>query len=109
MVKGPTVEWLINNHKLADYDYKSVVLADESKLKKSSTGDFTKQSMDKAIPKAIYGDIVGNYKKYANGQKLFFTHIVLEASKISQNNLEMLVFTQNMLMLKQVRLKEMKL
>ena len=57
-----TVEWLINNHKLADYDYKSVVLADESKLKKSSTGDFTKQSMDKAIPKAIYGDIVGNYK-----------------------------------------------
>ena len=33
MVKGPTVEWLINNHKLADYDYKSVVLADESKLK----------------------------------------------------------------------------
>ena len=37
--------------------------------------------MDKAIPKAIYGDIVGNYKKYANGQKLFFTHIVVEASK----------------------------
>ena len=109
MVKGPTVEWLINNHKLADYDYKSVVLADESKLKKSSTGDFTKQSMDKAIPKAIYGDIVGNYKKYANGQKLFFTHIVLKQVKISQNNLEMLVFTQNMLMLKQVRLKEMKL
>ncbi|MGC9652068.1 DEAD/DEAH box helicase family protein [Staphylococcus warneri] len=34
MVKGPSVEWLINNNKLADYDYKSVVLADESKLKK---------------------------------------------------------------------------
>ena len=33
MVKGPSVEWLINNNKLADYDYKSVVLADESKLK----------------------------------------------------------------------------
>lgn len=60
--------------------------------------------MDKAIPKAIYGDIVENYKKYANGQKLFFTHIVLKQVKISQNNLEMLVFTQNMLMLKQALL-----
>lgn len=64
--------------------------------------------MDKAIPKAIYGDIVGNYKKYANGQKLFFMHIVLKQVKRLQNNLEMLVFTQNMLMLKQVQLKEMK-
>lgn len=81
MVEGPTVEWLIKNQRLADYDYKSVVLADESKLKKSSTGDYTKKSMDNAIPKAIYGDIVDNYQKYANGQKtILYAHSV-EASQ----------------------------
>ncbi|MCG1570851.1 DEAD/DEAH box helicase [Staphylococcus epidermidis] len=85
MVKGPTVEWLINNRKLADYDYKSVVLVDESKLKKSSTGDYTKQSMDKAIPKAIYGDIVENYKKYANGQKtILYAHSVEASENIAE-------------------------
>ena len=81
MVEGPSVEWLINNNRLADYDYKSIVMADNTKLKKSSTGDYTKKSMDEAIPKAIYGDIVGNYKKYANGQKtILYAHSV-EASK----------------------------
>ena len=50
-------------------------------MKKSSTGDYTKKSMDEAIPKAIYGDIVDNYKKYANGQKtILYAHSV-EASK----------------------------
>ncbi|MDW3879882.1 DEAD/DEAH box helicase [Staphylococcus saprophyticus] len=81
MIEGPSVEWLINNNRLADYDYKSIVMADNTKLKKSSTGDYTKKSMDEAIPKAIYGDIVGNYKKYANGQKtILYAHSV-EASK----------------------------
>lgn len=81
MVEGPSVEWLISNNRLADYDYKSIAMADTKKLKKSSTGDYTKKSMDEAIPKAIYGDIVGNYKKYAQGQKtILYAHSV-EASK----------------------------
>lgn len=81
MVEGPTVEWLIENKRLADYQYKSIVMADTDKLKKSSTGDYTKKSMDEAIPKAIYGNIVDNYKKYANGQKtILYAHSV-EASK----------------------------
>ncbi|PTK63351.1 helicase [Staphylococcus haemolyticus] len=85
MVKGPSVEWLIKNNKLADYEYKSVVLADESKLKKSSTGDYTKKSMDNAIPKAIYGNIVENYKKFANGQKtILYAHSVETSEKISE-------------------------
>ncbi|MGZ2417172.1 superfamily II DNA or RNA helicase [Staphylococcus caledonicus] len=85
MVKGPSVEWLIKNNKLADYEYKSVVLADESKLKKSSTGDYTKKSMDNAIPKAIYGNIVENYKKFANGQKtILYAHSVETSKDIAE-------------------------
>lgn len=85
MVKGPSVEWLIKNNKLSDYEYKSVVLADESKLKKSSTGDYTKKSMDNAIPKAIYGNIVENYKKFANGQKtILYAHSVETSKDIAE-------------------------
>ena len=85
MVEGPTVEWLIKNERLADYEYKSVVLADESKLKKSSTGDYTKKSMDEAIPKAIYGNIVENYKKFANGQKtILYSHSVETSKDIAE-------------------------
>ncbi|MGX0628269.1 superfamily II DNA or RNA helicase [Staphylococcus haemolyticus] len=85
MVKGPSVEWLIKNNKLADYEYKSVVLADESKLKKSRTGDYTKKSMDNAIPKAIYGNIVENYIKFANGQKtILYAHSVETSKDIAE-------------------------
>ncbi|RIN77814.1 DEAD/DEAH box helicase [Staphylococcus simulans] len=81
MVEGPSVRWLIDNQKLAPYKYKSVVLADTKKLKKNSTGDYTKKSMDDAIPKAIYGNIVENYRKFADGQKtILYAHSV-EASK----------------------------
>ncbi|MCO4357287.1 DEAD/DEAH box helicase family protein [Staphylococcus agnetis] len=82
IVKGPTVEWLIENNKLAPYKYKSIALVDSSKLRKSSTGDYTKKSMDEAVPKAIYGDIVSSYRKFANGQKtILYAHSV-EASKL---------------------------
>lgn len=85
MVEGPSVKWLIDNNKLADYHYKSVVLADESKLKRSSTGDYTKKSMDEAIPKAIYGDIVSNYIKHANGQKtILYAHSVESSKTIAE-------------------------
>lgn len=81
MVEGPSVKWLIDNQRLAPFDYKSVVLADTEKLKKNSLGEFTKSSMDKAIPKAIYGNIVENYKRFADGQKtILYAHSV-EASK----------------------------
>jgi len=41
--------------------------------------------MDKAIPKAIYGDIVENYKKYANGQKtILYAHSVEASENIAE-------------------------
>lgn len=80
-VYGKQVQYLIDNHKLADYDYYSVNLADEKSLKKSSTGDYTKQSIDNAIDKAIYGDVVKHYKEIADGRKsILYAHSV-EASR----------------------------
>ena len=69
------------NERLADYEYKSVVLADESKLKKSSTGDYTKKSMDEAILKQLRQHC-RELQKFANGQKRYFIHTVLRRVRI---------------------------
>ena len=81
MIHGKTVQWLIDNDSLAPFDYYSVTLADLDKLKKSSTGDYTKKSMDEATSNAVYGDAVEHYKQLADGQQaILYAHSV-EASK----------------------------
>lgn len=80
MVEGQSVDWLIDNNFLAPYDYYAPTLADMDKLKKSSTGDYTKQSMDESV-KAIYGDVVSHYNKLAAGEKSIVYAHSIEASK----------------------------
>lgn len=81
MVEGKTVSWLIENHYLAPYEYYSVKLVDDSKLKKSSTGDFTSKSMDDAIGKTIFGDVVKTYQTKTPGQKAIVYAHDIEYSK----------------------------
>ncbi|MBR7928404.1 DEAD/DEAH box helicase [Aerococcaceae bacterium zg-ZUI334] len=81
LIIGPTPKWLIDNERLAPYEYYSVDLTDKSKLKKSSTGDYTNQSMDDAIGKTIYGDVVKHYRKLADGQKTILYAHNIEYSK----------------------------
>lgn len=84
-VYGETVEWLIENNNLAPFKYYGVNLADENLLKKSSTGDYTKQSIDNAVDKAIYGDVVQHYQKLANGRKtILYAHSVEASERIAE-------------------------
>lgn len=85
MVEGPQVEWLIENNFLAPYKYYSVNLIDEDKLKKSSTGDYTKNSIDDAIGGTIYGDVIENYRKLADGkQAIVYCHSVDFSKEVAQ-------------------------
>lgn len=85
MVKGKSVEWLIENDSLAPFKYYSIELADLNKLKKSSTGDYTYDSMDEALDKAIYGDAVKHYKKLADGQQaILYAHSVQASKDLAQ-------------------------
>lgn len=75
LVEGPTVEWLIQNGFLAPFDYYAPSLADLSQLKKSSSGDYSKKSMDSSLNKAIFGDVVKHYKDLAEGkQAILYAH-----------------------------------
>lgn len=77
LIEGPDVEWLIDNERLAPYDYYSVDLTDKDKLKKSSTGDYTGKSMDDSLGDTIYGDIIKHYRDIIDGQKtILYAHSV---------------------------------
>ena len=81
MVEGKSVEWLINNHCLAPFDYFSVNMVNESKLGKTRMGDYTFADINEATKGIIYGDVIANYRKLADGTKtIIYTHSV-QASK----------------------------
>lgn len=81
LIEGPSVKWLIENNRLAPYEYYAPKLINTDVLKKASTGDFTKKSMDNAIEKRIYGDVVKHYRQLAdNEQAIAYCHSI-EASK----------------------------
>lgn len=85
MVAGPGVEWLIDNSFLAPYEYYAPTLADLDELRRSSTGDYTKKSIDNAIDRAIFGDIVEHYKELASGKKaILYAHSVEASSELAQ-------------------------
>lgn len=81
MVEGPQVQWLIDNRYLADFDYYAPKLIDSKKLKKTSTGDFSNDSITKSLERKAFGDCVEYYRKLADGQQaILYAHSV-EASK----------------------------
>lgn len=81
MVEGKSVKWLIENNRLAPYEYYSIPEADIGKLQKSSTGDYTNKSIEKALKSTIFGDVVENYVKVASGQKTILYAHSIEYSK----------------------------
>ncbi|QFR23724.1 DEAD/DEAH box helicase [Schleiferilactobacillus harbinensis] len=86
MIVGPEVQWLIENHYLADYTYYAPTLIDSDKLKRSSTGDYTQASMNDAIkePK-IFGDVLAHYKRLTEGrQAIVYAHSVEASMQVAE-------------------------
>ena len=84
MVEGKSVKWLIENNRLAPYEYYSIPEADIGKLQKSSTGDYTNKSIEKALKSTIFGDVVKNYVKVASGQKtILYAHSIEYSEKFA--------------------------
>ena len=84
MVEGKSVQWLIDNQRLANCRYYSLLSIDTSKLK-TRNGEYTSQSIDEAFGKAIYGNVVKEYRQLADGQKAILYAHSIEASKSFSN------------------------
>lgn len=84
LIIGKSVKWLIENKRLAPYKYYSVNLMDMQKLKRNSTGDFSNVSIDEAMKRTIFGDVIENYKKFAEGKKtIVYTHSVKSSKEVA--------------------------
>ncbi len=69
LVVGVSAKWLIEHKFLAPYDYYAPAIADLSGLK-VIRGEFETDGIEKILMKsAIYGDVIGHYKKLADGRK----------------------------------------
>ncbi|MDH5099775.1 DEAD/DEAH box helicase [Lactobacillus kefiranofaciens] len=82
MVQGPTTKWLIEHHKLAPFTLYGYQLGDKSTLKHSSTGDYTKQSIDDFTRSIIHGDIIKSWLKFAKDRKTIVYCHSISFSKI---------------------------
>lgn len=85
IVLGKSIKWLTQHGNLAPFDYYSVDYIDRHKLKRNSTGDYTTQSMDEALDRKIYGNVVQHYQKIASGkQAVVYCYSIENAQAIAE-------------------------
>ncbi|MDT2675083.1 DEAD/DEAH box helicase [Enterococcus dongliensis] len=83
MVEGPTIQWLIDHHNLAPYRWFSIPLIDRAKVDfKNMTREAESSAKLFESDATIQGDIIGNYKKYANGKQAIVYAPTIEVSKL---------------------------
>jgi superfamily II DNA or RNA helicase len=84
LIEEVDAEWLIQNNFLSPYKYYAPKLIDTSLLKLNNLSEFSNNSIDKAMEKTIYGDVVEHYQNLAAGeQAICYCHNV-ESSKIAK-------------------------
>ena len=78
LICGPTIDWLIkNNHLSPERLYAPETLIDDSKLKKTATGDYANKSINDAIKTGLLSSVVNNYKNLVDGQRaILYAHNV---------------------------------
>lgn len=84
IIVGKSIKWLTEHHFLAPFHYYGLGDIDRSKLRKKN-GDYSSQSMDEAISHQIYGHIVQQYQRLANGkQAVVYCHSIESAKKVTE-------------------------
>ncbi len=84
LIVGKSVHWLIDHGNLAPIDYYAPKQIDVEKLKIKRTGEFSEESIAKAVKPKIYGNAVKNYQQLANGkQAIAYAYNVASAEHLA--------------------------
>lgn len=84
IIAGKSIKWLTEHHFLAPFHYYGLGDIDRSKLRKQN-GDYSSSSMDEALSHQIYGHIVEQYQRLANGkQAVVYCHSIGSAKKVTE-------------------------
>ena len=69
LIEGVDVKWLIDNHRLAPYEYYAPTTVDTSDLRKVA-GDYVVSDLERLMnERAIYGNVIEAYRKFASGER----------------------------------------
>lgn len=69
LIEGVDVRWLIDNHRLAPYEYYAPTAVDTSGLRKVA-GDYVVSDLERIMnERAIYGNVVESYRRFAPGER----------------------------------------
>lgn len=69
LIEGVDVRWLIEHNRLAPYEYYAPTVVDTSGLRKVG-GDYVVSDLERIMSeRAIYGDVIGTYRKIALGER----------------------------------------
>ena len=69
LVTGVSVRWLIENHRLAPYEYYAPTVVDTDGLRVQA-GDYVVKDLEQLMTeRAIYGDVIKSYQRFAPGER----------------------------------------
>lgn len=69
LIEGVDVKWLIENHRLAPYEYYAPTSIDTSGLR-TVCGDYVVSDLERLMnERAIYGNVVDSYRRFASGER----------------------------------------
>lgn len=69
LIEGVDVRWLIDNHRLAPYEYYAPTMVDTSALRKVA-GDYVVSDLERLMnERAIYGNVIESYRRFASGER----------------------------------------
>ena len=81
MVEGVSTKWLIENHFLAPYKYYSAKIVETDGLR-TSHGEYVAADVTELMNKrVIFGQVLDNWRKFANGKKTIVYCAGIELSK----------------------------
>ncbi len=69
LVTGVSVRWLIDNHRLAPYEYYAPTVVETEGLRVQA-GDYVVKDLEQLMTeRAIYGDVIESYQRFAPGER----------------------------------------
>jgi superfamily II DNA or RNA helicase len=86
LITGVDTKWLIKNKRLAPYEYYAPTMVDTSGLRKVA-GDYVASDLEQLMDeRAIYGDVIKSYRKFADGERAVCYCVSVEHARITAEN-----------------------
>lgn len=81
LIEGVDVKWLIENHRLAPYEYYAPTTVDTTDLRKVA-GDYVVSDLERLMnERAIYGNVIESYRRFAFNERSIVYCISVEHAR----------------------------